>query len=136
MKFLLKFSVVILAVLISTGTLFFYLPLSQDARFMEGEEIVLLIYDEGRIEEKVVFPPYSNMHVKLNNWLSGNKDGWQHSIVSYVPEVYFRSKGIGVNLSEHYVVINYAQYSNERHTQIIKELNDSEFKNELLHENL
>lgn len=103
---------------------------------MEGEEIVLLIYDEGRIEKKVVFPPYSDMHVKLNNWLSGNKDGWQHSIVSHVPEVYFRSKGVGVNLSEHYVVINYAQYSNERHTQIIKKLNDSEFKNELLHENL
>jgi len=136
LKFLLKFAVVVLTVLISAGVLFFYLPLSQNARFMEGEEIVFLIYDGGIIEKKIVFPPYSNMHIKLNNWLSGNKDGWQHSIVNYVPEVYFRSKGISVKLRGNYVVINYAQYSNEHHTQIIKELNDSEFKNELLHENL
>ena len=136
MKLALKLVVLTLTLLLAGGAHFFYLPISHGAQFQANEEITLLFYGEEGIKKRVIFPPHSDMHKKLNRWLKTNDENWHHSVVSFAPTIYFLSKGIALNFKEDFTVINYSQLSKDRHTQIVKEQNFANFKNELLQENL
>ncbi|WP_105257800.1 hypothetical protein [Pseudoalteromonas sp. T1lg88] len=123
-------SVVMITGLIAV--LFFNYPVSHNATFKNDEIITLFIYQSGVIKNKIEFPPNSKEHAILNNWLSSNSAGWSHDINSYTPSFYISSKGISINLKNGFSVINYAQYSKDRHTQIIKNMDNSRIIKELI----
>jgi hypothetical protein len=111
---------------------FFSLPVSQNAHFQENEKITLVIYDNGHIKKEIVFPPNSDLHKRLNEWLKKHSSNWQHTIVSYAPSVYLNSEGISLNILRNGVVINYAQQSDSTYTQVIQEFNGTKLQDELL----
>lgn len=132
MKAILKTFAIILLVLSGAAVSYFYMPVSHSAHFQENEEITVLVYDGGSIEKEIVIPPHSDLHTKLNDWLRSNSDGWNHSLVTYIPGIYFRSKGVGLNILGHGAIVNYEQWSSTGHTQIVKDLNTTRLKDELL----
>lgn len=127
-----KVLLLILSVLIIAVIAFFSIPVSQSAHFQEDEKITLVIYDRGHVEKEIAFPPHSDLHNMLNEWLKKHDSNWKHSIVTYTPHIYIVSKGISLNIGKNYVVINYAQWSNKSHTQVIQTFNSLGLQDELL----
>lgn len=127
MNFYVKGTAVSVLILIFLICSFFLIPRSHDAKFLKAEEITLYIYQGGHVVSQQVFPPYSNMHRKLNLWLSNHSSGWKHNINIYAPKLYLKSKGISVALLEGSTIINFSEWSDTAHTSLIREIRTPDF---------
>lgn len=127
MKSFVKGTAISVLILICLICLFFFISRSHDTKFLKAEEITLYIYQSGHVVSQQVFPPYSNMHRKLNLWLSNHSSGWKHNINSYAPKFYLKSKGVSVTFLEGVAVINFSEWSDTAHTSLIREIRNPDF---------
>lgn len=128
---------IIIVVFIIGVVAFFAVPVSHDVHFKESEQISVLIYSKnGMIDRELTIPPRSKLHKQLNLWLNSNSSGWKHSLDTHRPQILIKAKEVSLNLKNRYAVINYVQWSERRYTQIIRELDNSKFIDELLKKSL
>jgi hypothetical protein len=62
----------------------------------------------GAMVKRCSIKPDSEQYKALSAWLVGHQNGWQGSVVTYVPSVVLTGKGFNLNLLPSLAVLNYA----------------------------